>query len=111
MTIRNPTAIGSAPRDVQSGLLTLIQGARYLGWHPVTMRKRTAKGIIKVVVIGRRVYVEQTELDAFVERSTEAYCQRHGIGVEPPRTPRQRRTGAEAAAKRRGYVIRDTSDE
>lgn len=50
-----------------TALLSLKEAARVLGISPWTVRRFIAQGRLQPVQIGRRVLLEQSALDAFVE--------------------------------------------
>jgi len=51
-------------------LLNLLEAAKMLRIHRITLRRHIAEGSIPVVQVGRRVLIKETDLEAFIASRT-----------------------------------------
>ena len=58
---------GTSGLDTRSGVLTVSQGAQYIGVSPRTLRRMLAARQIRYLKIGSLVRIYQPDLDNFME--------------------------------------------
>jgi len=66
-SISNPQAL------IDKRLFSLQDAAKYLGISIWTMRGLTWNNSLRIVRIGRRIFVDRKDLDSFVEKNKSHY--------------------------------------
>lgn len=56
--------------EIMTQLLNLIEAAKMLRIHRITLRRHIAEGSIPMVKVGRRVLIKETDLEAFIANRT-----------------------------------------